>query len=164
MPARSAWCQSQWRSTTDSSRSTIFDVELVNYSGLDRPIAGGDRDRQERRGARHGVALAEAAGAGGFDVKIAGWNPWRLHARTVAHQFRRRQTDPTSKAKVVAVGDLGGPDKNFFSIQLAKQGIDPNRDVDWRAYPGNLLQLAVEKGEVQGVPGLGSDRPYLAEG
>src|SRR5205823_12274020 len=51
--------------------------------------------------------------------------------------------------KIVAVGDLGGPDKNFFSIQLAKQGIDPNKDVDWRAYPGNLLQLAVEKGEVQ---------------
>src|SRR6202022_3971453 len=42
-----------------------------------------------------------------------------------------------------------GPDKNFFSIQLARQGIDPNKDVDWRAYPGNLLQLAVEKREVQ---------------
>ncbi|MBX9647495.1 MAG: ABC transporter substrate-binding protein, partial [Xanthobacteraceae bacterium] len=33
--------------------------------------------------------------------------------------------------------------------QLAKLGIDPNRDVDWRPYPGNLLNLAVEKGEVQ---------------
>ena len=53
------------------------------------------------------------------------------------------------KGKIVGVGDLGGPDKNFFSIQLAKQGIDPNKDVDWRVYPGNLLQLAVEKGEVQ---------------
>ena len=51
--------------------------------------------------------------------------------------------------KTDAVGDLGGPDKNFFSIQLAKLGIDPNKDVDWRPYPGNLLQLAVEKGEVQ---------------
>jgi len=53
------------------------------------------------------------------------------------------------KGKIVAVGDLGGPDKNFFSIQLAKLGIDPNKDVDWRAYPGNLLNVAVEKGEVQ---------------
>jgi len=53
------------------------------------------------------------------------------------------------KGKIVAVGDLAGPDKNFFSIQLAKLGIDPNRDVDWRAYPGNLLNVAVEKGEVQ---------------
>src|SRR5258708_32219130 len=51
------------------------------------------------------------------------------------------------KGKIVAVGDLAGPDKNFFSIQLAKQGIDPNKEVDWRAYPGDLLQLAVEKGE-----------------
>ncbi len=32
---------------------------------------------------------------------------------------------------------------------MAKLGIDPNRDVDWRAYPGNLLNVAVEKGEVQ---------------
>src|SRR6267154_2199796 len=55
------------------------------------------------------------------------------------------------KGKIVAVGDLAGPDKNFFSIQLAKQGIDPNKDVDWRAYPGNLLQIAVEKGEAQAV-------------
>src|SRR6201989_3579489 len=53
------------------------------------------------------------------------------------------------KGKIVAVGDLAGPDKNFFSIQLAKLGIDPNRDVEWRAYPGNLLNVAVEKGEVQ---------------
>ena len=44
---------------------------------------------------------------------------------------------------------MRGPDKNFFSIQLAKLGLDPNKDVDWRLYPGNLLNLAVEKGEVQ---------------
>ena len=29
------------------------------------------------------------------------------------------------------------------------RSIDPNKDVDWRPYPGNLLNLAVEKGEVQ---------------
>jgi len=53
------------------------------------------------------------------------------------------------RGKTVAVGDLAGPDKNFFSIQLAKLGIDPNSEVEWRAYPGNLVQLAVEKGEAQ---------------
>ena len=64
------------------------------------------------------------------------------------------------KGKIVAVGDLGGPDKNFFSIQLAKQGIDPNKDVDWRAYPGNLLQLRGREGRGAGVPGLRSDRLF----
>ncbi len=44
---------------------------------------------------------------------------------------------------------MAGPDKNFFAIQLAKAGIDPNSDVEWKQYPGNLLRLAAEKGEVQ---------------
>ena len=64
-------------------------------------------------------------------------------------RIRGSTSSPTSRARSWAVGDLGGPDKNFFSIQLSKQGIDPIKDVDWRVYPGNLLQLAVEKGEVQ---------------
>lgn len=53
------------------------------------------------------------------------------------------------KGKVVAVGDLAGPDKNFFSIQLSKLGIDPIKEIDWGACPGNLLNVAVEKNEVQ---------------
>jgi len=52
------------------------------------------------------------------------------------------------EGKIVAVGDLAGPDESFFSIRLAKLGIDPNAEVDWRAYPGNLLSVAVEKKEV----------------
>jgi NitT/TauT family transport system substrate-binding protein len=84
----------------------------------------------------------------GFDVKIAaGTHGGCMRVLSRVNSGVDRLTD--LKGKIVAVGDLGGPDKNFFSIQLAKQGIDPNRDVDWRAYPGNLLQLAVEKGEVQ---------------
>lgn len=59
------------------------------------------------------------------------------------------------KGKVIAVGDMAGPDKNFFSIQLAKAGINPEKDVEWRQYPGNLVQLALEKGEAQ--IGLASD-------
>jgi NitT/TauT family transport system substrate-binding protein len=59
------------------------------------------------------------------------------------------------KGKAVAVDDLAGPNKNFFSIQLAKAGVDPNKDVDWRQYPGNLVRLAAEKGEVQAI--LASD-------
>lgn len=84
----------------------------------------------------------------GFDVKIAaGTHGGCMRVLSRVNSGVDKLAD--LKGKTVAVGDLAGPDKNFFSIQLAKLDIDPNSDVDWRAYPGNLLQLAVEKGEVQ---------------
>jgi len=38
--------------------------------------------------------------------------------------------------------------------------IDPAKDVEWRQYPGNLLALAVEKGEVQALAEI-DPLPYL---
>jgi NitT/TauT family transport system substrate-binding protein len=123
-----------------------LDVELVNYSGstdqLLEAIATGKTDAGLGMALRWLKPLEQ-----GFDVKIAaGTHGGCMRVLSRANSGVDRLTD--LKGKIVAVGDLGGPDKNFFSIQLAKQGIDPNKDVDWRAYPGNLLQLAVEKGEV----------------
>jgi NitT/TauT family transport system substrate-binding protein len=83
----------------------------------------------------------------GFDVKIAaGTHGGCMRVLSRANSGIDKLAD--LKGKIVAVGDLGGPDKNFFSIQLSKLGIDPNKDVDWRVYPANLVQLAVEKNEV----------------
>src|SRR6185503_5826277 len=111
-----------------------LDVELVNYSGstdqLLEAIATGKSDAGLGMALRWLKPLEQ-----GFDVKIAAGT----------HGGCMRVLTRTSSG----VDKLAGPDKNFFSIQLAKQGIDPNKDVDWRAYPGNLLNLAVEKGEVQ---------------
>jgi sulfonate transport system substrate-binding protein len=130
-----------------------LDVELVNYSGstdqLLEAIATGKTDAGLGMALRWLKPLEQ-----GFDVKIAAGTHggcMRVLSRTGSGVDKLADL----KGKVVAVGDLAGPDKNFFSIQLARQGIDPNRDVDWRAYPGNLLQLAVEKGEAQAV--LASD-------
>jgi NitT/TauT family transport system substrate-binding protein len=124
-----------------------LDVELVNYSGstdqLLEAIATGKTDAGLGMALRWLKPLEQ-----GFDVKIAAGTHggcMRVLSRTDSGVDKLADL----KGKIVAVGDLAGPDKNFFSIQLAKQGIDPNHDVDWRAYPGNLLQLAVEKGEVQ---------------
>jgi NitT/TauT family transport system substrate-binding protein len=124
-----------------------LDVELVNYSGstdqLLEAIATGKSDAGLGMALRWLKLLEQ-----GFDVKIAAGTHggcMRVLSRTNSGVDKLADL----KGKIVAVGDLAGPDKNFFSIQLAKQGIDPNQDVDWRAYPGNLLQLAVEKGEVQ---------------
>src|SRR5260370_4212338 len=124
-----------------------LDVELVNYSGstdqLLEAIATGQTEAGLVMAVRRLKPLEQ-----GFDVKIAAGTHggcMRVLSRTNSGVDKLADL----KGKIVAVGDLAGPDKNFFSIQLAKQGIDPNKDVDWRAYPGNLLQLAVEKGEVQ---------------
>ena len=124
-----------------------LDVELVNYSGstdqLLEAIATGKSDAGLGMALRWLKPLEQ-----GFDVKIAaGTHGGCMRVLTRTDSGVNQLAD--LKGKIVAVGDLAGPDKNFFSIQLAKLGIDPNKDVDWRAYPGNLLNLAVEKGEVQ---------------
>lgn len=124
-----------------------LDVELVNYSGstdqLLEAIATGKSDAGLGMALRWLKPLEQ-----GFDVKIAaGTHGGCMRVLSRVGSGVDKLTD--LKGKIVAVGDLAGPDKNFFSIQLAKLGIDPNTAVDWRAYPGNLLQLAVEKGEVQ---------------
>ena len=124
-----------------------LDVELVNYSGstdqLLEAIATGKSDAGLGMALRWLKPLEQ-----GFDVKIAAGTHggcMRVLSRTDSGVAKLADL----KGKIVAVGDLAGPDKNFFSIQLAKLGIDPVKDVDWRAYPGNLLNVAVEKGEVQ---------------
>jgi NitT/TauT family transport system substrate-binding protein len=124
-----------------------LDVELVNYSGstdqLLEAIATGKTDAGLGMALRWLKPLEQ-----GFDVKIAaGTHGGCMRVLTRTDSGVDKLAD--LKGKIVAVGDLAGPDKNFFSIQLAKQGIDPNKDVDWRPYPGNLLNIAVEKGEVQ---------------
>lgn len=124
-----------------------LDVELVNYSGstdqLLEAIATGKSDAGLGMALRWLKPLEQ-----GFDVKIAaGTHGGCMRVLTRNGSGVDKLAD--LKGKIVAVGDLAGPDKNFFSIQLAKLGFDPNKDVDWRAYPGNLLNVAVEKGEVQ---------------
>src|SRR5205085_7328325 len=62
--------------------------------------------------------------------------------------------------KAIGISDQASPAKNFFSIFLAKNGIDPAHDVEWRQYPSNLLALAVDKGEVQALAEI-DPLPYL---
>lgn len=130
-----------------------LDIELVNYSGstdqLLEAIATGKSDAGLGMALRWLKPLEQ-----GFDVKIvAGTHGGCMRALTSANSDIKGIAD--FKGKVIAVGDMAGPDKNFFSIQLAKAGINPEKDVEWRQYPGNLVQLALEKGEAQ--IGLASD-------
>jgi NitT/TauT family transport system substrate-binding protein len=130
-----------------------LDVELVNFGGstdqLLEAIATGKTDAGLGMALRWLKPLEQ-----GFDVKIAAGTHGGC-MRVLSRNNSGVDKLADLKGKVVGVGDLAGPDKNFFSIQLAKLGLDPNKDVDWRVYPGNLLQLAAEKGEVHAV--LASD-------
>ncbi|MGY4309588.1 NitT/TauT family transport system substrate-binding protein [Bradyrhizobium sp. USDA 4369] len=124
-----------------------LDVELINYSGstdqLLEAIATGKSDAGLGMALRWLKPLEQ-----GFDVKIAaGTHGGCMRVMVRADSGITKLAD--LKGKAVAVGDLGGPDKNFFSIQLARLGIDPVKDVDWRVYPGAVVNVAADKGETQ---------------
>jgi NitT/TauT family transport system substrate-binding protein len=57
------------------------------------------------------------------------------------------------KGKTIAVSDVSGSSRNTFSILLSENGIDPNKDVEWKTYPPPLLGMAVEKNTAQAIAG-----------
>lgn len=135
-----------------------IDVELVSFGGstdqLLEAIATGKADGGVGMALRWLKPMEQ-----GFDVKVTAG----LHGgciRLLAPVGGPVQKLEDLKGKVVAVGDIAGPDKNFFSVLLAKAGIDPAKDVDWRQYPGELLRAAVDKGEAQAIAGI-DPRAYL---
>lgn len=124
-------------------------VDLVNFSGstdqLLEAIATGHADAGVGMALRWLKPLEQ-----GFDVKIAAG----LHGgcmRLIAAKRAGISGIADLKGKTVAVSDMASPAKNFFSVLLVKAGLDPTRDVSWRQFPGNLLALAIEKGEADAL-------------
>jgi NitT/TauT family transport system substrate-binding protein len=122
-------------------------VELINFGGstdqLLEAIATGKADAGVGMALRWLKPLEQ-----GFDVKIT----------TAIHGGCMRMfTNSTSgiksltdlRGKTVGVTDLAAPDRNFFSIVAAKQGLDPNKDIEWRTFPGDMLSVALQRGDVQ---------------
>jgi NitT/TauT family transport system substrate-binding protein len=76
----------------------------------------------------------------GFDVRITAG----VHGGCI-RLLGSKAADITSleslRGKTIAISDQASPAKNFCSIEFAKNGIDPVRDVDWRQYPADLLRL-----------------------
>jgi NitT/TauT family transport system substrate-binding protein len=126
-----------------------LDVEFVNFAGsteaLLETIATGKAD------AGHGMALRWLKPLEqGFDVKIvAGLHSGCL--RLLAGKDKGIASVADLRGKTVAISDLASPSKHFFAIQLAKQGIDPEAEVDWRVYPGELLGAVIERGEADAI-------------
>lgn len=124
-----------------------LDVDLINFGGstdqLLEAIATGKADAGVGMALRWLKPLEQ-----GFDVKIT----TATHGgcmRLLAKPNGGVKGLADLKGKAVGVSDLAAPDKNFFSIRLAKLGIDPLKDVDWRAFPADLLPVALQKGEIQ---------------
>jgi len=124
-------------------------VELINFAGttdqLLEALSTGKADASVGMALRWLKPLEQ-----GFDVKLTGGTHGGC-LRLLGAKGAGIATVNDLKGKTVAVTDLGSPAKNFFSIVLAKRGFDPAKDVEWRAYPSDLLPLAVEKGEAQAI-------------
>ncbi len=142
-------------------------VELINFGGstdqLLEAIATGKADAGVGMALRWLKPLEQ-----GFDVKIT----TAVHGgcmRLFTNSASGIKDISGLRGKTVGVSDLAAPDKNFFSIVAAKQGIDPTKDIEWRAYPADMLGVALQRGEIQ-VVSLGDpmgwilrDRDHLTE-
>jgi NitT/TauT family transport system substrate-binding protein len=135
-------------------------VDLINYSGstdqLLESIATGKADAAV--GMIHRWLKPLEAG---FDVKIIGSSHGGC-VRLVGAKAAGVTSLAALKGKTVGVSDLAAPGKHFFTILLAKHGIDPDRDITWRQYPADLLGVAVDKGEIQAIAD-GDPNLYLLE-
>jgi NitT/TauT family transport system substrate-binding protein len=135
-----------------------LDVEFVNFGGttdqLLESMATGKADAGLGLALRWLKPLEQ-----GFDVRVtAGVHGGCI--RLLGSKAANIDSFQSLRGKSIAISDQASPAKNFFSIVLAKNGIDPAQDVEWRQYPSNLLALAVEKGEVQALAEI-DPLPYL---
>ena len=126
-----------------------LNVDFVNFGGsteqLLEAIATGKADAGIGMALRWLKPLEQ-----GFDVRIAAG----VHGgcmRLLGAKSSNIASLESLRGRSVAVSDQASPAKNFFSIVLAKKGIDPIKDVEWRQYPAELLALAVEKGEADAL-------------
>jgi len=126
-----------------------LDVEFVNFAGsteaLLETIATGKADAGIGMALRWLKPLEQ-----GFDVRIVAG----LHSGCLRLLVGKDSgvTDISElRGKTVAISDLSSPAKHFFSVRLAKLGIDPEAEVNWRVFPGELLGAVIDRGEAQAV-------------
>lgn len=137
-----------------------LEVELVNFGGSTDQLL-------------ESLATAKADAAigmihrwlkpleAGFDVKIVGSSHGGC-VRLIGAKAAGVTDLKKLKGRTIGVSDLASPGKNFFSILLAKNGIEAEKDVSWRQYPADLLGIAVDKGEIQAIAD-GDPNLYLLE-
>ena len=124
-----------------------LEVELINFAGSTDQLLEAIATAKADAGV--GMALRWLKPLeGGFDVKIAAGihgGCMRLFATPGSGITRIADL----KGKAIGVTDLAAPDRNFFSIMLHQAGVEPNKEVEWKVFPGDILPVALKKGEVQ---------------
>jgi NitT/TauT family transport system substrate-binding protein len=155
-PLKFAWHQGSFCSTpvAVAKETGIFekhglDVTLDNFGGtadqLLEALATGKADA-----AIGMIHLWLKPLESGFDVKIIG----SVHAgciRLIGYKPANVTKLEDLRGKAIGVAGMGAPGKHFFSVYLKKHGIDPEKEVDWKVYPRDLLGVAAEKGEIQAI-------------
>ena len=126
-----------------------LDVETINFGGstdqLLEAISTGKADAGVGMALRWLKPLEQ-----GFDVKIS----TAIHGgcmRLFAKPGSGIEGVADLRGKIVGCSDMAAPDKNFFSIVAAKQGIDPNKDIQWRQFPGRPAGRGVSPRRHPGV-------------
>lgn len=130
-------------------REQGLDVSFINFAGstdqLLEAIATGHANAGVGMALRWLKPLEQ-----GFDVKLVS-GVMSGCIRLLAAKDSGVGSLAQLKGKAIGVSDMASPSKNLFAILLAKQGIDPDREVTWKVFPADLLGESLKKGEVQAV-------------
>ena len=86
----------------------------------------------------------------GFDVQLIVGSHGGCQ-RLLASQKSDVTTLQGLKGKTIAVADLAGPAKLAFAVTLAKNGFDPDTDVNWQVFPWDLVGEAVHRGDADAL-------------
>jgi NitT/TauT family transport system substrate-binding protein len=126
-----------------------LDVEVVNFSGAQDQILESIATGQTDAGVSFALQWLRPLEQGlqvGFTTGVHG-GCIRLLAPTKSGIMELTQL----RGKIIGTTSMVSAPKNFYSIRLTKLGIDPNSDVQWRVYPGEVLGLAIQKGEIDAI-------------
>lgn len=122
------------------------DVDVINFSGSTdqvlESLATGKADVS--LGLIHSWLKPLESG---FDVKVVG----AAHAgciRVLSGQDSKLSSVDKLKGAVIGVGQPNGFGRQFMSTYLARKGINPDTEVEWKTYPPDTLDVAYKKGEI----------------
>ncbi len=87
----------------------------------------------------------------GFDVKIVGSSHGGCVRLVGVKERGRHQPAEASRARPSACRTSRARARTSSRSCSTKNGIDADKDVTWRQYPADLLDIAVNKGEIQAI-------------
>jgi NitT/TauT family transport system substrate-binding protein len=123
-----------------------LDVDLLNFGGstdvMLETIATGKADVGFGMILRWLKPLEQ-----GFDVKLVAG----IHAGC-SYVVTTRASGITNieglRGKTIGIADISGTSRNLYAIMMQNAGMDPERDVTWKAYPDDVMPIAIAKGEI----------------